>query len=262
MTADWWIGAIVSWVAGQRSKAKLCVKGESIAGIIVSLAFSKITDVTRDSDNKYDYDAANDVYKFALIEPIQKGTKYVATAKTNSAIPWGAEVVPDAGFVVSNADTAQVFTVQAVADVAGSLNDTYFTCSLIDANGDQDDYYVWMNINSAGTDPNLPGRTGIEVAAATGATANTVAAAIQAAMDAITGWTATVSTDTVTVTNDNVGECQDALDGPAAPTGFTITTTIQGNDAAEIKTTGVLGVNEKDITATASTEKLTIVGGR
>jgi len=62
--------------------------------------------------------------------------------------------------------------ISPVADVASSLNDTYFEFSSLTVN-----YYVWYNVNSAGTDPALAGKTGIEVAIAENATVAVIIAA-------------------------------------------------------------------------------------
>lgn len=75
-------------------------------------------------------------------------------------------------------------TVTAVADSSGSLNDTYFDLNLIGYDFAEDQYYVWFNVNSLGTDPAVSGKTGIEVPLATDASAATVAAAIKTAVDA------------------------------------------------------------------------------
>lgn len=74
------------------------------------------------------------------------------------------------------------FTVTTAADVSGSLNNKYFLFSEVDGL----DYYVWFNINSAGVDPAVAGRTGIQVTGATNVSAATLAAAIETAVEAAT----------------------------------------------------------------------------
>lgn len=76
----------------------------------------------------------------------------------------------------------QTDCVQVEADVSSSLNDLYweFSSSTVD-------YYVWYNVASAGTDPALAGKTGIEVAIAENATASAVASAVASAIDAVSG---------------------------------------------------------------------------
>jgi phage tail sheath gpL-like len=133
-----------------------------------------------------------------------------------------------AGYVFTCVDGRETTTVECVADVASSLNDTYFTFfSATDATK----YYVWYNVDDAGTDPAVASATGIEVAIAADDTADTVAAATQAAIDLIASndVTAEVTTDTVTLTNVDPGTATNAADGAAAAaTGFTITVTNAG----------------------------------
>lgn len=77
----------------------------------------------------------------------------------------------------------QCRTWTTVADSAGSLNDTYLDLNVIGYDFLEDQYYVWLNVNSAGTNPAISGKTGIEVAVATGATAAVIAAAIVTAIN-------------------------------------------------------------------------------
>lgn len=116
--------------------------------------------------------------------------------------------------------TALVQTVTVVADVSGSLNSKYFLLSSPTVN-----YYVWFNINSAGVDPALAGKTGIEVAAATSASANTIAVAMASAIDGLAAFVAPVpGAAIVTITNAVAGPATPASEG-AAPTGFTFAVT-------------------------------------
>ena len=72
--------------------------------------------------------------------------------------------------------------ITAVADVASSLNSTYFEFNTIDFDAVEVPYYVWLNIGAAGVDPTGTG-TGIEVAAAADSSATVIAAAIVAAIN-------------------------------------------------------------------------------
>jgi hypothetical protein len=76
----------------------------------------------------------------------------------------------------------EVDTIECVADVSSSLNNTYFFISSPTV-----DYYVWFNIGGAGTDPAIPGRTGIEVSVAVNASVILVSSAVAAALTAVTG---------------------------------------------------------------------------
>lgn len=120
--------------------------------------------------------------------------------------------------------TAAAVDITAAADVAGSLNSTYFTFNTA---GDLYPYYVWYNINSAGVDPAVSGRIGIQVAAATGATANTIASATRTAIAAaVSSSLVTVSgaTSHVIITNVSPGLNTAAANGTASP-GFSYSAT-------------------------------------
>lgn len=141
----------------------------------------------------------------------------------------GAKEVTDVT-CVAEAGAVEVSTVTTVADVAGSLNSTYFTFSAMDTGGaTETDYYAWLNINSAGTDPEVPSATGIEVAAATDASADTIATALRAAITTIAGAKVVVTgaTDQCIITGRFMGNATGIADGGAA-TGFTLVTTTAG----------------------------------
>lgn len=134
------------------------------------------------------------------------------SADIETAFPY-IRVIYDTTFV----ESANVAT---VADTAGSLNSKYF---LIDG-ADGNDWYVWYNINAAGVDPAISGRTGIVVAGATGASANTLATATRTALAACTSITTIGgATNNVSFVQDTAGH--GAVTDGAAPTGFTITYT-------------------------------------
>ena len=117
---------------------------------------------------------------------------------------------------VSANPVAEIQTVTTVADVAGSLNSTFFLLS--DA-GNAHNYYVWNNINSAGVDPAVAGRVGIQVASATGASANTIATNTRAAINAVSGISIVASgaTNQVILTNSFPGTVTAAANGTASP---------------------------------------------
>lgn len=114
-------------------------------------------------------------------------------------------------------------TVALVADVSGSLNSKYF---LLNSGNNVNLYYVWFNINSAGVDPTIAGRTGIQVSGATNASASTLGTALATAVGAVDSSNdfSTSGTSTVTITNKVAGPSLPASDG-TAPTGFTFTST-------------------------------------
>lgn len=115
---------------------------------------------------------------------------------------------------------AEVTSVVCVADVAGSLNSKYFLLNTTTTG-----YYVWLNVGGLGIDPAVVGRTGVEVAVATDATAAQVALAVQTAVDLLAGFVATVLSATITITNAVAGVVSDATAGDS---GFAVTVTTQG----------------------------------
>lgn len=110
-----------------------------------------------------------------------------------------------------------VSTITAVADVAGSLNNTYFLASSITA-----DYYFWFD-NGSGVDPAVAGRTAIHVTYTDNDTAATIGGLIRTAA-ASKGWTVTGAGAQVILTNTATGPSTIASDG-TVPTGFTISNT-------------------------------------
>ena len=113
-------------------------------------------------------------------------------------------------------------TVQCIA-ASGMSSGEYF--KLWSAN-DAAEYWVWFDINSGGGAPSPPGSEILaEVDITSTDTADQVASALQAVINALTPFSASVSTDTVTITNATAGATTDTVD---VSTGFTITTTNQG----------------------------------
>jgi hypothetical protein len=133
--------------------------------------------------------------------------KETTVAKVNAMLAYGGG---------SYAGVAQIVNLTCVADVSGSLNNKVL---FVYAPGGGA-YVVWFNVNSAGTDPSIPGFTSVEVALATGATANAVADAVAAALDALADFSApNPGANIVAVTCANAG----AASAPdAGNSGFTV----------------------------------------
>lgn len=143
------------------------------------------------------------------------------TLQFKSFIPYLAAGSP----AVTTNPAPAIDNIATVADSSGSLNSTFFTMrSATDLQG----FYVWYNINSAGVDPAPAGLTGIQVAGATGASANTLATATRAAIvanaAAASYFTVSGATNHVILTDIQVGTKTAAADGTAA-TGFGFTPT-------------------------------------
>lgn len=123
-------------------------------------------------------------------------------------------------------------TVALVADVSGSLNSKYF---LLQDQASANLYYVWFNINSAGVDPLIAGRTAVPITGATNASAATLGTAVALAVAALnsTNSFTTSGTSTVTITNKTAGPFVPMTDG-AAPTGFTFAVTAGGKTTINV----------------------------
>lgn len=125
-------------------------------------------------------------------------------------------------------DTAAgVQTISTVADVSGSLNSKYFLISSASV-----DYYVWMNVNSAGVDPMIANRTGVEVDLATGATNSDVATAVAAALDALPSIVSTATGHVATATNAATGPFAAPAPGTS---GFTVAVTGGGSGTINVQ---------------------------
>ena len=160
----------------------------------------------------------------------EPGLEYIAVASTMDRFDFDAGGGTDFGIRLTLSATGYVAAVAeetdvtTVADVADSLNETYFYF-----NTPANAYYVWFN-TGAGVDPAIAGRTGVEVTITTGDTAAAVATALQAELDALSDVTATVLVDVVSITNDVAGFVVDATD--AGATGFTLLVTQQGSNSS------------------------------
>jgi hypothetical protein len=125
----------------------------------------------------------------------------------------------------------EITKITTVADVSGSLQSEYFFINAIEADSTTDvgfktvEYYVWFDVSSGGSDPSLSGKTGVEVDISTNDSASAVATAIESALDALSNFSASASTNVVTVTNANRGSVTDASDFNST---HTISTTTQG----------------------------------
>lgn len=131
--------------------------------------------------------------------------------------------------VTWGADVAQVSTITCVADVADSLDGDYFF--LYTPGGVK--HYFWFNTSGgSASDPSIAGATAHAVAITTGDTAAAVAIALEAVIEATTGFDSTVSSGVVTVTNSDVGYAPGPYEGVG--TGFSFAVTTQGDTAADI----------------------------
>jgi len=127
--------------------------------------------------------------------------------------------------VYLGSDVAQIQTITCVADVASSLQNKYFLFH----GADGVKRYAWFNVATLGTDPAPAGGwTGHAVAISANASATAVASALAAVLTAVSGFDATATDFTVTLTNTAVGYAQPAIDSVAAPTTFDFEVTTLG----------------------------------
>lgn len=127
--------------------------------------------------------------------------------------------------LLNYAGLAEESLVSCVADVASSLDGTYFT---LNSAGDATQYYVWMDVDAGGNDPAPLGLTGIQVSISANDDAETVAAAVAAAIEAEADFSASADGADVSISNAAVGDTTDAADSDS---GFSISVLVQGTDA-------------------------------
>ena len=123
--------------------------------------------------------------------------------------------------------TAQETEIVAVADVSGSLAGTYFEFF-----SPRNDFYAWFRVSGVGDDPResvsaLRNHIGVVIDITTNDADTVVGAALQAGIDGLSYFSATLATATTTVVNDEPGLCIDALD---ATSGMAISTSVAGVD--------------------------------
>jgi hypothetical protein len=198
------IGTVQVAGAGTSSMSILISSSKSAAPVNTATAVFNMTEFT---DLFGDADSVADDGYYAVLG-------YFNNAGTGNAV-----------YVVNvGQGTVEVSSVTCVADVSGSLNNKYFN---LNSAYNRQAYYVWYDVNSAGVDPALSGKTGVKVSVATNDTATAVATATAAAITALADFNASSSAAIVTVTNAVGGPATDLTDG-AAPSGFTLSVTTQG----------------------------------
>lgn len=125
---------------------------------------------------------------------------------------------------VTTNPSPNVTDVTIAADTAGNKNNKWW---IFYTAGNLRGYYVWYNINAAGTDPAVAGLTGIEVAGATGATATTLGGATRTAVAAaVSAVTVSGATSHCIITQNNPGTltaAANAAGGDSAGASFSVT---------------------------------------
>lgn len=148
-------------------------------------------------------------------------------------------------------DTYQAGCITTVADVAASLQNSYF---VMHEPVTQVKHYFWFNVATLGVDPAVPNATAHPIAIASGATASAVASAAQAVIDALTWVVATVSANHITITYATYGYAYEMRDAIATSdkTGFTLTTSTFGQTQVD------LGGTEGDVVMTVEEQNVEV----
>jgi hypothetical protein len=174
--------------ADQVSVAPLQISGSSISNGVASVAF---TNTGVDPNDYFVSGQSINLSGFTPTTGTLDGPETVSSV-FNTFTTTGNE----------SSGTAQVTTVATGADYSQSLAGSYFT--LNNANN-VTEYYVWYQVSSAGNDPALPGKTGIQVSLTTNDDAATVASQTSAAiLGATSDFSITTTSSTINISNISV----------------------------------------------------------
>jgi hypothetical protein len=136
--------------------------------------------------------------------------------------------------LVGNGSGIREYVFYGVTEVSQIVTDTFANTtanSWIELNSARDEraYYVWFNKGS-GSDPSVSGRIGIEVDISSLVSANDVATKLKEVIDLMDDFSATVLTNTVTITNHKYGKTTDIAMGSTPPGGsWAVSVTTQGD---------------------------------
>jgi hypothetical protein len=145
--------------------------------------------------------------------------------------------------------TQECRSYQATPDIAGSLDSLYEEINGMDQDVAEQRHYWWLDLDGVGTDPAIAGATAIPVVIATGDSAATIAAAIQAAVSANQYFNSEViDTDQVRVQNKYIG----AITAEGGNSTFVKTAELTGNG-------GNLGGTSGGITLETAVEVFTVL---
>lgn len=135
----------------------------------------------------------------------------------------GNNSATNAKFYVDNLQ--EITKIKTVSDTAGNLNNKYF---LINSGLDKTEYYVWYNLGSTGTDPNIAGKTGIEVPIAFNEQDSVIALATKLIVGTLAGSDFEVKnfSNCIEFINKQYGDTTDASD---VSTGFDVEVDRHGN---------------------------------
>jgi len=125
------------------------------------------------------------------------------------------DVDPKTGFTILTPTPGtpllqQITTIATIAELTGNLD---FNAFVLNSSLNIKRYYIYFTVDGVKKDPRFVDRIGIEVKISSGETANDNATILQGIINALPEFTATVLTNTVTVTNVDVGASDNAYDG-------------------------------------------------
>ena len=185
--------------------------------------------------------SASTVNPVLTIYTIQSDSGFnTGCAIVNGAQPNVNTITVDAGHTLLAGDkaffkgqsqgaVAEITDIQCVADVSGSLDGAYF---ILYGGGTEAATAFWIDVDDSGTsEPSHGAPNSVEITTiSTNDTANDVASAIATIINAESEWSASASTDTITVTDAFKGARTDAFDGDTA-TSFVFSVTTEGSNA-------------------------------
>jgi hypothetical protein len=154
-------------------------------------------------------------------------------------------IIVSSSTVGSKPDSKDFNTSLYIKNTAGidpvTLNNKYF---YINSATNTEEYYVWYNVNGAGINPTISGKTGVMVAISTGSTSQAVAQATKIALDAIGDFITNIDSDVLLITNSLIGVTDLAQD---VNTGFLFFVQKEGQGRDLLVTLNLSYSNTNDI---------------
>lgn len=124
------------------------------------------------------------------------------------------------------------------SELTGNYTGKYFT---LNAAADQAQFYIWFQVSGLGSDPAVPGLTGIQVNIGTAFTGTQIASAVATSLAAFSQYfTTSLSTSTITITNTDIGDTTDASNGTLSGV-ISIGLIVQGTSSTVTFSTDAIG---------------------
>jgi hypothetical protein len=146
-------------------------------------------------------------------------------------------------FIIGDGTTARTYTFRGATEVTDIKVDTFANMNdggyfLLNSASNEQKYFIWFDKTGATAEPSgsdTTNRIPVQVDISADVTAANVAATLQGVIDGLDLFSASVLTDTVTITaskNGNVDDAADSVINPAGLISATVTTQGDGEDAA------------------------------